>query len=162
MRQKQLTVLSAPILELNRVAVTTLLLLASTAPTARSGVSITATSFGGAVRTAARPNLNGKPPGFGPVPELGDGFNGASVLVAEVLSDNLPFVMGVGGANEVRRVNDVEEVERERDELVRGRPIANADGGWDAARSLGTSFTSGWGTSPSVQRRCRMTDLVAH
>ena len=45
-----------------------------------------------------------------------------------MLSDNLLFVTGVGGANEVRRVIDVEE-ERERVELVRGRLIANADGG---------------------------------
>ena len=65
---------------------------------------------------------------------------------------------GVGGANEVRRAIDVEEVERDRDELVRGRLIenadgGNADGGWDAARSFETSFAPGWGTSPSVQRR---------
>ena len=153
-RQKQLTVLSAPILELNRVAVTTLLLLASTAPTARSGVSITATSLGGAVKTAARPNLKGKLPGFGPEPELGDGLNCiGGILDVEVLTDSRPFVIGVGGASEVRRVIDVEEVDRDRDELVRGRPIPNADGGWDAASSLEASFTSGWGTSPSVQRR---------
>lgn len=129
-------------------------MLASTAPTARSGVSITATSFGGAVKTAARPNLNGKPPGFDPAAELEGGLNGTrDVLDAEVLSENLPLVPGVGGANEVRGVIDTEEVERERDELVRGRPIVNADGGWDAARSFETSFVSGWGTSPSVQRR---------
>lgn len=36
---------------------------------------------------------------------------------------------GVGGANEVRRVIEVEEVERERVELVRGRFIENAEGG---------------------------------
>lgn len=147
-------VLSAPILELNLVAVTTLLLLASTAPTARSGVSITATSLGGAVKTAARPNLNGKPPWFWPVPGLGDKIDCArGVLDVEVLSDNLLFVEGVGGANEVRRTIDVEDVERERDELVRGRPIVNEDGGWDVVRSLEASFPSGWGTSPSVQRR---------
>jgi hypothetical protein len=129
-------------------------LLASTAPTARSGVSITATSFGGAVKTAARPNLKGKPPGFEPPLTLGDGVNGArDILDVELLSDILPFVTGVGGANEVRRGIDMEEVERERDELVRGRPIANADGGWDAARSFGASFASGSGISPSVQRR---------
>lgn len=104
-------------------------MLASTAPTARSGVSITATSFGGAVKTAARPNLKGKWPGFEPAAELWDGLDGTrDVLDAEVLSDNLPFVTGVGGANEVRRVIDAEE-ERERVELVRGRLIANADGG---------------------------------
>ena len=93
-------------------------------------MSITATSFGGAVKTAARPNRKGKPPGFEPAPELEGGLNGArDVLDAEVLTDSLPFVIGVGGANEVRRVIDVEEVERERDELVRGRLIVNADGG---------------------------------
>ena len=105
-------------------------------------MSITATRFGGAVKTAARPNLNGKPPGPEPAPELG--LNGIrDVLDVEVLTDNLPFVTGVGGANEVRRVIDVEEVERERDELVRGRPIPNADGGWDTARSFEASFASG-------------------
>jgi len=105
---------------------------------------ITATSFGGAVKTAARPNLKGKPPGFEPATELGDGLNGTrDVLDAEVLSDNLPFVTGVGGANEVRRVIDAEEVEREREELVRGRPIVNADGGWGTPRSFGASFASG-------------------
>lgn len=68
-----------------------------------------------------------------------------------MLADNLPFVEGVGGANEVRRTTDVEEVERERDELVRGRPIVNEDGGWDVVLSFEAS--SGWGTSPSVQQR---------
>ena len=67
---------------------------------------------------------------------------------------------GVGGAKEVRRVIDVEEVERERDELVRGRPIANEDGGWDVVGSFEAS--SSRGTSPSVQQRWRMTDFVAH
>lgn len=79
-----------------------------------------------------------------------------------MLSDNLLFVAGTGGASEVRRIIDVEEVERERDELVRGRLIANADGGWDAARSFEVSLASGWGTSPSVHRRWIMIDLVAH
>lgn len=93
-------------------------------------MSITATSFGGAVKTAARPNLKGKLPWFGSTPELGDGLIGAgAVLDAEVLTDNLPLLEGVGGANEVRRTTDAEEVERERDELVRGRPIPNEDGG---------------------------------
>ena len=105
-------------------------MLASTAPTARSGVSITATSFGGAVKTVARPNLNGKPPWFEPAAEPDGRLNGpVDVLDVEVLSDNFPFVEGVGGANEVRRVIEVEEVERERVELVRGRLIENADGG---------------------------------
>jgi len=48
-------------LELNLVAVTTRRLLASTAPTATSGVSTIATNFGGAVNIAARPNLCEKP-----------------------------------------------------------------------------------------------------
>jgi hypothetical protein len=75
---------------------------------------------------------------------LGDGVNGArGVLDVEVLSDNRPFVEGVGGAKEVRRAIDVEELERERDELVRGRPIINDDGGWDAARSFAASLASG-------------------
>lgn len=46
-----------------------------------------------------------------------------------MLSDNLLLAEGVGGANEIRRTIDVEEVEREREELVRGRLIANEDGG---------------------------------
>ncbi len=50
------TLRSAPDLELNRVAVTTLRFLGSTAPTAISGVSTIPTIFGGAVNTAARPN----------------------------------------------------------------------------------------------------------
>jgi len=91
---------------------------------------------------------------------LRDGLDATrGVLDAEVLIDNLPFVEGVGGANDVRRV---EEVERERVELVRGRLITNEDGGWDIARSFEASFASDWDTSPSVQRRCRITDLVAH
>lgn len=57
----QLTLRSVPALELNLVAVNTLLFLGSTAPTATSGVSTSATSFGGAVKIAARPNLIGNP-----------------------------------------------------------------------------------------------------
>jgi hypothetical protein len=70
-----LTVLSAPIRELNRVAVMTRLLLGSTAPTAKSGVSITATSLGGAVSNAARPKRTGQAGDKG-VPERGDGLKG--------------------------------------------------------------------------------------
>ncbi len=51
-----LTVRAAPARVLKRVAVMTRFFLGSTAPTATSGVSTTATSFGGAVSTAARPN----------------------------------------------------------------------------------------------------------
>jgi len=54
-----LTLLSAPARELKRVAVTTRRLSGSTAPTATSGVSTTATSLGGAVKIAARPNRTG-------------------------------------------------------------------------------------------------------
>lgn len=50
--QDTLTLRSAPALELNRVAVVTRLFNGSTAPTATSGVSITASSFGGRTRTA--------------------------------------------------------------------------------------------------------------
>lgn len=50
-----LTLRSAPARELNRVAVTTLRFLGSTEPTATSGVSTIEMTFGGAVRTAARP-----------------------------------------------------------------------------------------------------------
>ena len=50
-----------PALLLNLVAVTTLLFLGSTAPTATSGVSTTATSLGGAVSTVALPNSMGEP-----------------------------------------------------------------------------------------------------
>jgi hypothetical protein len=66
-KRKKLTLRSAPALELNLVAVTTLLFLGSTAPTATSGVSTTATIFGGAVNIAARPNRTGNngPPGLG-------------------------------------------------------------------------------------------------
>jgi hypothetical protein len=66
-RRRKLTRRSAPALELNLVAVTTLLFLGSTAPTATSGVSTTATIFGGAVKIAARPNRTGNsgPPGLG-------------------------------------------------------------------------------------------------
>lgn len=58
--KKSFTLRSAPALELNLVAVTTLLFCGSTAPTATSGVSTTATSLGGAVSMAARPYRTGK------------------------------------------------------------------------------------------------------
>ena len=81
LKESEHTRLSAPALELNLVAVTTLLFLGSTAPTATSGVSTIATSFGGAVKIVARPNLKGNPaptlplPGAG-VPFLGEGLSG--------------------------------------------------------------------------------------
>ncbi len=52
---------SAPALELNLAAVTTLHSLGLTAPTATSSVSTTATSLGGAVKIAARPNSTESP-----------------------------------------------------------------------------------------------------
>jgi hypothetical protein len=52
---------------------------------------------GGAARTVAYPNLEGKPPGFEPPPTLGDRVNGVrDILDVELLSDILPFVTGVG------------------------------------------------------------------
>lgn len=88
------TVLLAPARVLKRVAVTTRLFLGSTAPTAISVVSTTATSFGGAVRTAARPNLTANADPETGVPVLGDGLAGVIGVCGEVtptLSDNLPF-----------------------------------------------------------------------
>ena len=92
-----LTVLLAPARVLKRVAVTTRRFLGSTAPTAMSGVSTTATSFGGAVRTAARPNRIAKPrpgPVDTGVPVLGDGLTGVIGVCGEarpMLSDSLPL-----------------------------------------------------------------------
>lgn len=68
------TLRSAPALVLNLVAVTTLLFLGSTAPTATSGVSTIATSFGGAVKIAARPYLIANP--SAPIAPLLIGDNG--------------------------------------------------------------------------------------
>lgn len=68
---------------LNLVAVTTLRFLGSTAPTATSGVSTTAINFGGAVNTAALPNLTENPdpkPDTG-VPVLGDGLTDALLVL---------------------------------------------------------------------------------
>lgn len=62
---KSLTRRSAPARVLNLVAVTTLRFKGSTAPTATSGVSTIATSFGGAVRIAALPYRIGKLSGLG-------------------------------------------------------------------------------------------------
>ena len=57
------------------MAVTTRLFLGSTAPTATSGVSITATIRGGAVRIAARPKRIPNAAGVA-VRELDDGVSG--------------------------------------------------------------------------------------
>lgn len=67
---------------LNRVAVTTLLFLGSTAPIAMSGVSTTATSLGGAVRTAARPKRTEKSDDG--VPMRGYGLSGVKGVLGDV------------------------------------------------------------------------------
>lgn len=117
---------------LNLVAVTTLLFNGSTAPTATSGVSTTATNFGGAVNTAALPNLNAKPFPFAcdGVIALGEGLSGVIGEPGVTLSERRPLIAGVLLADEggpcdmprvVRRAGVMKEVERERDELVRRR-----------------------------------------
>ena len=91
------TVRVAPARVLNRVAVTTRLFLGSTAPTATSGVSTTATSFGGAVRTAARPNRTAN--GDWPSEETGVPVRGEPVMETgvmgplEMLRDRRPFAL---------------------------------------------------------------------
>ena len=88
----RLTVLVAPARVLNRVAVTTRRFLGSTAPTATSGVSTTATSLGGAVRTAARPNriANGDPETG--VPTRGEPSSDVGVKgPVEVFNDKRPL-----------------------------------------------------------------------
>ena len=81
-----LTRRSAPALELNLVAVTTLRFLGSTAPTATSGVSTTATNLGGAVKIAARPNSTENP--FAPL--------GVEVVEAARLPAGVPDRVSVG------------------------------------------------------------------
>jgi len=81
------TLRSAPALELNLVAVTTLRFLGSTAPTATSGVSTTATSLGGAVKIAARPNNTENP--------LAAPFN-VEVVEAAKLPAGVPDRVNVG------------------------------------------------------------------
>ena len=112
-----LTVRMEPALLLNLVAVTTLLFLGSTAPTATSGVSTTATSLGGAVSTAALPNSIGEP-------TRADGLIGVIGLAGLwVFKDNRalgppepPVDGGRGDAREDRRIGVVYEVERERED----------------------------------------------
>jgi hypothetical protein len=106
-RQKRiLTLRSAPARELNRVAVTTLLFLGSTAPTATSGVSTSPTSLGAAVNIAARPNSI-------PPPALADpgltGVPGGRGLVPVLERPVLPWATEVDGERE--------RVERERERV---------------------------------------------
>lgn len=98
-----LTARFAPALELNLVAVTTLLFRGSTDPTAISGVSTTATNFGGAVKTAALPNLTGNADGTEDtgVPMRGEGLTGVVGAVGKaVLRERRlfsPFIAGDSG-----------------------------------------------------------------
>ena len=113
---------------LNRVAVTTLLFIGSTAPTATSGVSTTATNFGGAVNTAALPNLIANP--LLGVIARGEGLIGVIGEPGETFSDRRPLKPGVLLAEEggpwdipsvVRRAGVTNDVDREREEVVRRR-----------------------------------------
>jgi hypothetical protein len=122
--KETLTRRSAPARELNLVAVTTRRFLGSTAPTATSGVSTTATNFGGAVRIAARPNriAKGERPGV-PVPQDGligvVGVRGPATLNRPLL---IELAFEVDLAKESRRCEaDAAEVERESAELFRDR-----------------------------------------
>jgi len=139
-RGYKLTVLSAPILELNRVAVTTRLLLGSTAPTAKSGVSITATNFGGAVSTAARPNRTGSI-GVDGVPERDDGLMGVIGVRGTVLfSERRVFIRGVD-VGTIRRCGvDTDDVERDNEEIVRVRLMPNDDGGDNCDTPISDAF----------------------
>jgi hypothetical protein len=120
---KQHTLLSAPALELNLVAVTTLLFLGSTAPTATSGVSTIAINLGGAVKIVARPYRIGNPPEVGAevILLLGDGLRGVvGVRNPETLNFNLfiPFVVVVVVVVEEEMHLDVNEIRRCTVELV--------------------------------------------
>jgi len=147
---------SAPALELNLVAVTTLRFRGSTAPTATSGVSTSATIRGGAVRIAARPNRTGKS-GVSGVPVRGDGLIGVVGVRGdrpEPLTLTLSRLLeaGVGAAREVLRAGveklEAEEVERAREETVRDRGCAVVETG-ECAVSAGAAMETGIGLSSS-------------
>lgn len=123
--KKNLTRLSAPALELNRVAVTTRRFLGSTAPTATSGVSTIATNLGGAVNSAARPYLGVEDPGMVGGTGL-IGVVGVRLLLtlALVLTLRRPLlVVGEGAMRDTRLVGGgaIEAVERLSIDVVRGR-----------------------------------------
>ena len=164
---------------------TTRLFLGSTAPTAISGVSTTATSFGGAVRTAARPNRTAKPDPAAVdtgVPILGDGLTGVIGVcgeVAPILSDNLPLRLTPDvelpsgdftlPARESLRCGVArEEVDRARvgEMPVRtlGLSVLGVRGDADREGSVEVpAVAAGCAeSSSSVHWRCRMTDFVAH
>ena len=95
----------------------------STAPAATSGVSTTPTSFGGAVKTAALPNRIAKPPGD-PRDEGLVGVKGAVGLY--IFKDIRPLlgpVIDVDGGPVILRAGVANDVDRERDDIVRGRDV---------------------------------------
>jgi len=164
---------SAPALELNLVAVTTLLFLGSTAPTATSGVSTSATNFGGAVNIAARPNRIANPSaptaplligesgvparseGEGS-PESGDAREcrprGAAVAV---LTDILRVDCLLGGV-------DIDDVDRASEEIVRVRAVVGEDTRVWLPVGLVSPFSITSFPSSSVHCRWRIMDFVAH
>lgn len=182
-KQYILTVRLAPALVLKRVAVTTRLFLGSTAPTAISGVSTTATNFGGAVSTAARPKRIGKADVVVDtgVPVLGEGLRGVlGVLGLATFNDRRPFRPNSSAAGEIasglfvnervlRRCGvEMDEVERESDGMVPGRGalglsppgvegVVGLAASWEAAPALVAG-----NPSSSVHCKCRITDFVAH
>jgi hypothetical protein len=139
-----LTLRSAPALELNLVAVTTRLFLGSTAPTATSGVSTTAISLGGAVRIAAQPKRTAKGDNM-----LDEALMGV-VGVRGPLTLKRPFPIKL--TLEVDRVREflrcdprLDETERECVERLRGRVgvwFILAEGGIGKAVSIILDFGS--------------------
>lgn len=175
---------------LNLVAVTTLRFLGSTAPTATSGVSTTATNFGGAVNTAALPYLteNGEPGRGVSVLDMGDGLTDEPnpelklvLMPAPILSErrllaaDVPNGLRMAGdaaAESVLRREVTEDVERERVSVIPGRRavglmltggVGDLDLAVDAPRSgKAGAFAVDGSLSSSVHFRCRMMDFVAH
>jgi hypothetical protein len=105
MNKERHTRRSAPARELNRVAVTTRFFRGSTAPIDTSGVSTIATSFGGAVRIAARPKCAANPFALF---VLSRGDKGPAPPSTETRPREMEEVEA---ASEERRVTDAEEVE---------------------------------------------------
>lgn len=162
---RRLTLRSAPARELNLVAVTTRRFLGSTAPTATSGVSTTATSFGGAVRMAAWPKRTAKMGAGVPIRE-----RGVRGLVGVTGSEGRPFA-GVAAVDRLERFKDVLRGPlREEVDLAKGfgRPFRAEAGEVSPLGLAGVSTEVGLVTvasafvSPSVHCKCRITDFVAH
>lgn len=142
------------------MAVITLRLPGSTAPTATSGVSTTAISLGGAVSTAARPQWIWN--GDTGVPLRGDGLTGVIGVCGSPRFESrgmLPFTL-VDALRDIFRGVLSDDVERANVDVSRGRPrpaerrLPGVDG------SVGVGGTAC--ASSSVHCRCRMTDFVAH